>query len=65
VPEVCIYENADDRHYSSQEEFKRYYNIDYQFINDKPSHRDSLLAMTNPTVRAEILTVFKNNSKKT
>ena len=41
------------------------YNIDYQFINDKPSQRDSLTAMTNPTVRAEILTVFKNNSKKT
>ena len=35
TPEVWVYEKADDRHYSSQEEFKRYDNIDYPFINDK------------------------------
>lgn len=35
APEVWVYENTDDRHYASQEEFRRCDNIDYPFVNDE------------------------------
>lgn len=34
VPEIWVYEKADDRHYASQEEFRKCDNIDYPFVND-------------------------------
>ena len=35
APEVWVYEKTDDRHYASQEEFRRCDNIDYPFVNDE------------------------------
>lgn len=35
VPEIWVYEQADDRHYASQEEFRRCDNIDFPFVNDE------------------------------
>ena len=35
IPEIWVYEKADDKHYISQEEFRRCDNIDYPFIHDK------------------------------
>ncbi len=34
-PEIWVYEQTEDKHYISQEEFRRYDNIDYPFINDE------------------------------
>ena len=35
VPEIWVYEKADDRHYASKEEFRRCDHIDYPFVNDE------------------------------
>ncbi len=34
APEIWVYEKVDDRHYSSEDEFKRSDNIDLPFVND-------------------------------
>ena len=34
-PEIWVYEQIDDKHYTSQEELRRCDNIDYPFINDE------------------------------
>ena len=34
-PEIWVYEQIEDKHYTSQEEFQRCDNIDYPFINDE------------------------------
>lgn len=35
VPEIWVYEKADDRRYASKEEFRRCDHIDYPFVNDE------------------------------